>query len=221
MSKWLSSRSRGGSVRLHREFNDARRRDRETQAVDHLTETIREEPAVGEARRVDPQGIDAEPPAQMVDQRRDEPHVVHAAHQRRQPGGVGPAPSVSVVGPFHAERAPESIRQAGTMATLGIIGVPSSAGCRRTGQDRAPAAFRQAGLLERPRAAGLRVEDRGDLDEVRYNPTQSTRASRTSRVSAGSPARWRTRSSAPSMRACARWCWAAIALSPWASSPAW
>ena len=61
-------------------------------------------------------------------------------------------------------------RHEGTTATLGIIGVPSSAGGRRTGQDRGPAAFRQAGLVAQLRAAGVDVEDRGDLQEVRYAP---------------------------------------------------
>ncbi len=58
------------------------------------------------------------------------------------------------------------------MATppIGLIGVPSSAGARRTGQERAPAAFRAAGLLERLRADGLDVADLGDLPSVSYRP---------------------------------------------------
>jgi arginase len=44
-----------------------------------------------------------------------------------------------------------------------LIGVPTSAGAHHAGQDRAPAALRAAGLLERLRAAGVRVTDAGDL----------------------------------------------------------
>ncbi|HLQ54054.1 MAG TPA: arginase family protein, partial [Streptosporangiaceae bacterium] len=44
-----------------------------------------------------------------------------------------------------------------------IIGVPSSAGAHHAGQERAPAALRQAGLPDRLRAAGLVVDDAGDL----------------------------------------------------------
>ena len=44
-----------------------------------------------------------------------------------------------------------------------IIGVPSSAGAHHAGQERAPAALRQAGLPDRLRAAGLAVQDAGDL----------------------------------------------------------
>ena len=44
-----------------------------------------------------------------------------------------------------------------------LIGVPTSAGAHHAGQDRAPAALRAAGLLERLRAAGIGVTDAGDL----------------------------------------------------------
>jgi arginase len=44
-----------------------------------------------------------------------------------------------------------------------VIGVPSSAGAHHAGQDRAPAALRQAGLLDLLRAAGATVQDAGDL----------------------------------------------------------
>lgn len=51
-----------------------------------------------------------------------------------------------------------------------IIGVPSSAGGRRTGQEGAPAALRSAGLVERLRARGLDIEDLGDLPAVSFRP---------------------------------------------------
>lgn len=46
-----------------------------------------------------------------------------------------------------------------------VIGVASSAGAHHAGQDRAPAALRAAGLVERLRAAGVAVQDRGDIIE--------------------------------------------------------
>ncbi len=56
------------------------------------------------------------------------------------------------------------------MAGLALIGVPSSAGARQTGQEGAPAALRAAGLLERLRVKGLDVADLGDLPSVSYSP---------------------------------------------------
>ena len=53
---------------------------------------------------------------------------------------------------------------------VSLIGVPSSAGARRTGQEGAPAAYRAAGLLEKLRARGLEVEDEGDSPPVSYRP---------------------------------------------------
>jgi len=44
-----------------------------------------------------------------------------------------------------------------------VIGAPTSAGAHHAGQDKAPAALRAAGLIERLRAAGLSVTDAGDL----------------------------------------------------------
>jgi arginase len=55
-------------------------------------------------------------------------------------------------------------------ASLAVIGVPSSAGGRRTGQEGAPAAFRAAGLLEELRAIGFDVADLGDLPPVSFRP---------------------------------------------------
>ena len=56
------------------------------------------------------------------------------------------------------------------MRKIGIIGVPSSAGARRTGQEAAPGFFRRAGLVERLGSSGLVVHDFGDLPEVRFQP---------------------------------------------------
>jgi len=57
-----------------------------------------------------------------------------------------------------------------SMTRMGVIGVPSSAGARRTGQERAPAALRAAGLLERLAELGLGVDDLGDLQGATYRP---------------------------------------------------
>lgn len=58
---------------------------------------------------------------------------------------------------------------------LGLIGVPSSAGAHGPGQEKAPAALRQAGLLGALREAGLTVEDLGDLPVTRFKPDPSNR----------------------------------------------
>jgi arginase len=44
-----------------------------------------------------------------------------------------------------------------------LIGVPSSAGAHHAGQDRAPAALRAAGIVDRLRGAGVQISDAGDL----------------------------------------------------------
>jgi arginase len=44
-----------------------------------------------------------------------------------------------------------------------LIGVPTSAGAHHAGQDRAPAALRAAGLVDRLKAAGVPVTDSGDV----------------------------------------------------------
>lgn len=56
------------------------------------------------------------------------------------------------------------------MNELALIGVPSSAGARRTGQELGPSAFRKAGLLHSLREAGIDVVDMGDLPPVRFQP---------------------------------------------------
>ena len=53
---------------------------------------------------------------------------------------------------------------------IGLIGVPSSAGAHWPGQDQAPRALREAGLVERLESAGLVVVDYGDLPRVRFRP---------------------------------------------------
>jgi arginase len=58
------------------------------------------------------------------------------------------------------------------MRKIGILGVPSSAGARQTGQERAPQSFRRAGFIEHLHLAGLEVSDFGDLSEVPFLPDQ-------------------------------------------------
>jgi arginase len=58
------------------------------------------------------------------------------------------------------------------MKKICIVGVPSSAGARQTGQERAPQSFRRAGFIEHLHSAGLEVIDLGDLSEVPFRPDQ-------------------------------------------------
>jgi len=58
---------------------------------------------------------------------------------------------------------------------LGLIGAPSSAGAHGPGQEKAPAALRQAGLLGALREAGLTVDDLGDLPVTRFQPDPANR----------------------------------------------
>jgi arginase len=53
---------------------------------------------------------------------------------------------------------------------ISVLGVPTSAGSHNPGQEKAPAAWRDAGLIDSLRAAGLDVEDRGDLGVEPFRP---------------------------------------------------
>jgi len=59
--------------------------------------------------------------------------------------------------------------------TIGLIGVPSSAGAHWPGQEKAPQYLRDAGLAARLEAVGLRVKDYGDLPRVRFRPDSKNR----------------------------------------------
>src|SRR5215212_5130255 len=59
--------------------------------------------------------------------------------------------------------------------TIGLIGVPSSAGAHWPGQEKAPAALRELGLIERLQDARLHVDDHGDLRRVRFRPDKRQR----------------------------------------------
>ena len=56
------------------------------------------------------------------------------------------------------------------MPAIDLFGVPSSMGAFAPGQERAPAALRRAGLLERVSAEGFDVRDRGDSRVRRWFP---------------------------------------------------
>jgi arginase len=56
------------------------------------------------------------------------------------------------------------------MTVVSVIGAPSSAGAYAVGQEDAPAALRDAGLLRRLSDAGVEVRDEGDLPLVRWRP---------------------------------------------------
>jgi arginase len=64
----------------------------------------------------------------------------------------------------------EAKRMAAQDRRVSILGVPTSAGSHNPGQEKAPAAWRAAGLIGELRAAGLDVEDRGDLPAAPYRP---------------------------------------------------
>jgi arginase len=59
--------------------------------------------------------------------------------------------------------------------SIGLIGVPSSAGAHWPGQEKAPGALRTVGLIGRLEDAGLRVDDHGDLPHVRFRPDKRRR----------------------------------------------
>jgi len=53
---------------------------------------------------------------------------------------------------------------------LAVVGVPSSIGARAVGQERAPAALREAKLVEKLREAGHEVTDFGDTESFSFAP---------------------------------------------------
>jgi arginase len=55
-------------------------------------------------------------------------------------------------------------------ARLGVIGVPSSAGAFAPGQEQAPRALRDAGLVDVLRRSGVEVSDHGDCEPWRWRP---------------------------------------------------
>jgi arginase len=59
--------------------------------------------------------------------------------------------------------------------TLGLIGVPSSMGAFAPGQEKGPAALREAGLVERLSGLGVGVADRGDGALRRWRPDRENR----------------------------------------------
>jgi arginase len=59
--------------------------------------------------------------------------------------------------------------------TIGLVGAPSSAGAHWPDQEKAPAALRAGGLIERLRDGGLSVDDHGDLPRVRFHPDKRQR----------------------------------------------
>jgi arginase len=64
------------------------------------------------------------------------------------------------------------------LVEIEVVGVPSSAGAHHAGQDLAPAALREHGLLDRLTAGGLVVHDGGDVAGERFRRDPSRSASR-------------------------------------------
>ncbi len=60
------------------------------------------------------------------------------------------------------------------MATINVLGYPSSAGAYCVGVDLAPEALREAGLIRSFQAAGHRVRDAGDLPVHRWRPDRES-----------------------------------------------
>ena len=58
---------------------------------------------------------------------------------------------------------------------IGVIGVPTSAGAFAPGQERAPGALREAGLVELLRSGGAEVRDLGDREPWRWRPDRERR----------------------------------------------
>ena len=64
--------------------------------------------------------------------------------------------------------APVCYRQGRIELKLAIVGVPSSAGARAKGQEKAPAALRGVGLVEKLKAAGHKVLDYGNTESFHF-----------------------------------------------------
>jgi arginase len=68
--------------------------------------------------------------------------------------------------------------------SIAVVGVPTSAGAHAAGQERAPEAFRLAGVIDLLAERGFDVHDSGDLSKVRWTPDPaSPRAQRAEAVS--------------------------------------
>ena len=68
-----------------------------------------------------------------------------------------------------------AILEAMPAKAVGVIGVPTSAGAFAPGQEQAPQALRDAGLLDRLAAAGAGVHDHGDSEVWRWRPDRENR----------------------------------------------
>jgi arginase len=60
------------------------------------------------------------------------------------------------------------------MRSISVVGAPSSAGAYAPGQEQAPRALREAGLITGLTERGVGVQDRGDLPLQRWTPDASS-----------------------------------------------
>src|SRR5215510_5131417 len=58
-------------------------------------------------------------------------------------------------------------------ARLGLLGAPTSMASFAPGQEKAPRALREAGLLDALTAAGIEIADHGDLPMRRWRPDRT------------------------------------------------
>lgn len=65
-----------------------------------------------------------------------------------------------------------------TTAKITVIGAATSAGSHHAGQENAPAALRAAGFVSRLEAAGLDVDDVGDVVRAPFTPDRMTAIAR-------------------------------------------
>ena len=86
------------------------------------------------------------------------------------PSGYSDSPYLALAMPM-----PSSVVVFVRAKKVGVIGVPTSAGAFAPGQEQAPRALREAGLLDRLGAGDVEVRDHGDRAVWRWRPDRENR----------------------------------------------